>query len=105
MNDDIALVRRAIEALAPKPQLRRYTPEIRAKLVALVRAHPERSPWSLATELGMTPTVLYAMLRDTEPTPAFKPVHIVNDRRAPMRAIVIDGVDIEDVACLIRALS
>lgn len=105
MNDDIALVRRAVEALALKPQLRRYTPAMRAKIVALARAHPERTPWSLATELGISPTVLYSMLRDAEPASAFKPVRVVDDRRAPVRAIVIDGIDVEDLARLIRSLS
>ena len=105
MTDDIALVRRAIEALAPKPQLRRYAPEMRARIVALARAHPERTPWSLASELGMTPDVLYRMLRDAESSPSFKAVRVVDDRRAPVRAIILDGVDVDDLARLIRSLS
>ena len=103
MNDDIALVRRAIDALAPKPQLRRYSPAMRAKIVALAQAHPERTPWSLANELGMTPDVLYRMLREAKPA-TFTPVRVVDDRR-PLRAIVIDGLDVGDVAALIRSLS
>lgn len=105
MNDDIALVRRAIEALAPKPQLRRYAPAMRARIVALARAHPERTAWSLAHELGMTPALLSRMMREGERTTAtFKPVRVVEERR-PLRAVVIDGIEVDELARLIRSMS
>lgn len=108
MNDDIASARRAIMALAPKKQLRRYPPELRARLAAVVRAHPERTPWSLATELDMTPAVLYRIVREERARgTALAPVRVVDEgpRRAQLRAVVIDGLDIESAAALIRALS
>lgn len=108
MNDDIASARRAIVALALAKQKRRYPPELRARLAALVRAHPERSAWSIATELDMTPELLYRIVREDDGRrSAIVPVRVVDDepRRKQLRAVVIDGLDVESAAALIRALS
>lgn len=108
MNDDIAAARRAIMALASTKQKRRYSPELRARLAALVRAHPERSAWSIATELDMTPELLYRIVREEGGRrSAIVPVRVVEDepRRRSLRAVVIEGLDVESVAALIRALS
>ena len=108
MNDDIADARRTIMSLAPRKQLRRYGPELRARLAALVRAHPERTPWSLATELDITPECLYRFVREDDAwQSSIVPVRVVDDalRAKSLRAVVIDGLDVESAAALIRALA
>jgi len=44
------------------------------------------------------------MLRDSKPAPAFNPVHVVGERRG-VRVIILEGLDVADVASLVRSLS
>ena len=110
-NNDIASARRAIASLARTKYLRRYPPALRARLVALVRAHSDQSVAALAKTLDMAPQTL-ARIASRARAPLV-PVRVVT-RRAPTRAdvvvhgpsgISVEGLDIGGVAELIRALS
>ncbi len=108
--DDITAARRAIEALAPSKYLRRYPAELRAQLARLVRAHPERSVGSLATAIGMAPKTLESFLGSTAAS-VIVPVRVVAPARAcnalrvhGPRGIVVEGLNVDGVAELIRAL-
>ena len=110
MHDDIASLRRAILALETSKQRRRYPAALRARLVALVRALPERSVVSLARALDMAPQTLAWMVAAA--STAIVPVSIVEDpheggnvRVHGPRGIVIEGLDVAGVAALVRALS
>ena len=112
MHDDIATLRRAILALDATKQRRRYPAALRARLVALVRAHPERSVVSLARALDMAPQTLAWTVAAASSATALVPVRIVEDpvERAEVRVhgprgIVVEGLDVVGVAALIRALS
>ena len=112
MHDDIASLRRAILALDSTKQRRRYPAPLRRRLVSLVRSHPERSVVSLARALDMAPQTLTRIVTSTPTSPAFVAVRVVEDPVEPVDVrvrgpggIVIEGLDIADVAALIRALS
>jgi DNA-binding transcriptional ArsR family regulator len=108
-HDDIITARRAVAALSPSKHLRRYPIELRARLAAVVRAHPELSVCSLARRIDMAQQTLERIVT-TAPT-AFVPVRVVGDQeRASLRVhgprgIVVEGLDIAGVADLVRALS
>jgi transposase-like protein len=109
-QNDISSLRRAIETLAPSKQLRRYSPALRARLVALVRAHPDRGITSLARALGMAPQTLDRITSGARAP--LVPVKLIENKtsrsallvRGP-RGIVVEGLDVNGVADLIRALS
>lgn len=110
MHNDLASLRRAILALHATKQRRRYPSKLRARLVALVRAHPERSVVSLARALDMAPQTLTRIVAST--STALVPVRIIEDhlerdavRVQGPRGIVVEGLDVAGVAALIRALS
>lgn len=109
-HNDIASLRLAIASLAPTKNRRRYSPSLRARIVAVVRAHPERGILSLAAALDMAPQTLERIV-DSARSPIL-PVAVIDDRstnastliRGP-RGIVVEGLDVNGVAALIRALS
>lgn len=110
MHDNLATLRPAIIALATSKQRRRYPAALRARLVAFVRAHPERSVGSLARSLDVAPQTLARIVAST--STALVPVRIVEDdaevadlRVHGPRGIVVEGLDVEGVAALIKALS
>ena len=111
MPHDIAAARRSIAALAPLKHLRRYPAELRAQLARLVRAHPERSVGSLAIAIDMAPKTLERIVAGAARGGVIVPVHIVaagegNSLRVHgPRGIVVEGLDVDGVAELIRALS
>ena len=103
-------VRRAIAALADKKHQRRYPPALRARLIALVGAHPERSMASLARALDMAPQTLERIAAVGRAR--LVPVRVVAEPRASSalvirgpRGIVVEGLDVDGVARLIEALS
>ena len=112
MHDDITAARRAIAALAPSSKYnRRYPAQLRARLLALVRAHAGERVGSLARSLDMAPQTLAGIASSLTST-ALVPVHIVEDpvehgdvRVVGPRGIVVEGLGIDGVAALIRALS
>jgi hypothetical protein len=109
-HDDISSLRRAIETLAPTKKCRRYSSSLRARIVAVVRAHPERGIVSLARALDMAPQTLERIVGSAR-SPLL-PVTLIEDRstaaptliRGP-RGIVVEGLDVNGIAELIRALS
>jgi hypothetical protein len=109
-QNDISSIRRAIAMLARNKHLRRYPPGLRARLVSLVHAHRERSLWSLAKELDMAPQTLEHIVAGN--SAPLVPVRVVREHpsraalviRGP-RGIVVEGLDVDGVAELIRALS
>src|SRR3982751_6648651 len=111
MHHDIDRLRRAVIALDATKQRRRYPAALQARLAAFVRANPERSVVSLARALDMAPQTLERFVAST--TTALVPVRIVDDPierafdvrvRGP-RGIVVEGLDVDGVAALIKALS
>ena len=109
-RNDIPSIRRAIALLAPTKRDRRYPPKLRARLIALVREHPEQSIGSLARALDMAPQTLERIAAGAHTS--LVPVQIVERRdarsalivRGP-RGIVVEGLDVDRLADLIRALS
>jgi hypothetical protein len=106
---DIIAARRAVSSLSPNKQLRRYPPELRARLASVVRAHPELSVGSLARRMDMAQATLERIVQTTS---AFVPVRIVDEPSPPAslrvhgpRGIVVEGLDVAGVAELVRALS
>ena len=96
--------------LAPKKRDRRYPPMLRARLIALVRKRPEESIGSLARALDMAPQTLERITAGVRTS--LVPVQIVEGleaRRALVvrgpRGIVVEGLDVDSLAELIRALS
>jgi transposase-like protein len=113
MNNDIAAARLAIAELGPSKHLRRYPTELRRQLAQLVRAHPERSVSSIAAEVGVAWKTLDSFVRTARVRGAMVPVQVVAERtpgeqllrvRGP-HGIVAEGLDVEGLATLIRALS
>lgn len=103
-------MRRAIAGLASSKQRRRYPPALRARLVALMRAHPEHGIVSLAKSLGMAPQTLSRIASENGAplvpvrvvaAPALRSSLVV---RGP-NGIVVEGLDLDGVVMLIRALS
>jgi transposase-like protein len=109
-HNDISSLRHAIATLAPTKNRRRYSPSLRARIVALVRAHPERGIVSLAGELDMAPQTLERIVGGARAP--LLPVTLIEERsttaptfiRGP-RGIVVEGLDVNGIAELIRALS
>ncbi len=109
-HNDIPSLRRAIAALGATKYLRRYSPALRTRLVALVRAHREHSIASLARALDMAPQTLERIAGHARAP--LVPVRLI-DEPAPSsqllvrgpHGIVVDGLDVKGVAELIRALS
>lgn len=109
-QDDIISARRAIVVLSSSKHLRRYPPELRGELAAVVRAHPELSLSSLARRLDMAQQTLSRMV--TSASVAFVPVRVVGEpagstalRVHGPRGLVVEGLDVAGVAELLRALS
>ena len=109
-NRDIAFARRAIASLARPKYLRRYPASLRARLVAVVRAHPERNVASLARALDMAPQTL-ARIVSTASAPLV-PIRVKARPQAQAsvvvhgpRGISVEGLNVDGVAELIRALS
>jgi transposase-like protein len=109
-HDELTSVRRAIASLANKKHRRRYPAALRARLIALVRAHTERSMPSLARALDMAPQTLERITAGARAP--LVPVRVVAEPRANSalvvrgpRGIVVEGLDVVGVAELIRALS
>jgi hypothetical protein len=111
-SKDIAFARRAISSLAQMKYRRRYPTALRARLVALVRAHPERSVSSLARALDMAPQTLERIVGGAPSS--FVPVRVpgmvaqASSRGLVVhgpRGITIEGFDVADVAELIRTLT
>jgi transposase len=109
-HNDISSLRREIATLGTTKHLRRYSPALRARLIALVRAHPERGISSLARALDMAPQTLARIAGDARA--AVVPVKLVEKHgaRSPLLVhgpggIVVEGLDVNAVADLIRALS
>ena len=106
---DIPSIRRAIASLAGTKYLRRYPAPLRARLVSLVRAQPKTSVASLARALDMAPQTLARMVAETR---RMVPVQVIAEPatssalvvRGP-HGVVVEGLDIDGVAKLIRALS
>ena len=106
----ITSIRRAIALLAPTKRDRRYPPKLRARLIALVREHPEESIGSLARTLDMAPQTLERIAAGNRTS--MLPVRIV-DRPETSSAlivrgpcgIVVEGFEVDSLADLIRALS
>lgn len=111
MEDDIAAARRAVTALADTKQERRYGAGLRARLVALVRSHPELGVGALARRLDMAPQTLARIVASAEGT--LVPVRIVpvgSAQRSEVRVhgpcgLVVEGLDVTALAALLRALS
>lgn len=111
-QNDITSTRRAIGQLAKSKHLRRYPGALRARLAALLAAHPEHSTASLARELDMAPATLQRIVAVVAP---LVPVQLVSTKRRsqPSSALivrgpaglVVEGLDLSGVAELIRALS
>jgi len=108
--NDIATVRRAIAELARTKYVRRYPPALRARLAALAGAHPEQSVASLAKALDMAPQTLERIV--AEGRAPVLPVRVVSEQskvstivvRGP-HGIVVEGLDVNELAELIRRLS
>lgn len=116
MPDDIDAARRSIAALATSKQLRRYPAELCAQLARLVRAHPERTVGSLAIAIDMAPKTLQRIVAGAARAGDVRaglivPVRVVAaDEGNSLRVhgphgIVVEGLDVDGVAELIRALS
>ena len=113
MNNDIAAARLAIADLGPSKYLRRYSTELRRQLVQLVRAYPERSVSSIAAEVDVAWKTLDSFVRSAARVRgAMVPVQVVAERTPGERlrvrgphGIVVEGLDLEGLATLIRALS
>ena len=109
-HNDITSTRRAIASLARSKYVRRYPAALRARLVAVVRAHPEKSVASLARALDMAPQTLERIV--AEMPAALVPVRVIAKPAASSglvirgpRGLVVEGLDVHGVADLIRALS
>jgi hypothetical protein len=110
-KNDIATARRAIASLARLKYRRRYPAALRARLAAVVRAHPERGLASLAHDLDMAPQTLERIASSTRAR--LVPVRVLAgsaQRGAGVvvhgpRGITVEGLDVLGVAELIRALS
>ena len=109
-QNDIASVRRAIRSLATEKHRRRYPVTLRARIVAVVHAHPDMAISSLARALDMAPQTLERMASKARTSlvpvrvtanPATRSALVV---RGPS-GIVIEGLDLNSVAELIRVLS
>lgn len=111
INDEISGLRRAIASLAARKNVRRYPADLRARLVALVEAHSESSVAALAAALDMPAQTLSRFVSSASPT--FVPIQIAPNhqwRASPIivrgpGGIVVEGLDLDGVADLIRALS
>lgn len=109
-QNDIASVRRAIRSLAPEKHLRRYPVTLRARIVALVHAHPDMGISTLARALDMAPQTLERMASKTRTSlvPVLVTAKPTQSSALVVRGpsgIVIEGLDLSSVAELIRALS
>ena len=109
-QNQISSLRHAISSLARNKYKRRYPPALRARLTALVRTHPERTIGSLASTLGMATQTLEKIV--AEARAPIVPVEIIAEPKASSalivrgpRGIVVEGLDVDSVAELIRALS
>jgi len=110
IKNDLSSLRDAIAGLAQSKNSRRYPAELRARLVGLVDAHPERSVASLASDLDMPAQTLSRIVSDARP--AMVPVRIATSptQNSPIvirgpGGIVVEGLDVSGLAELIRALS
>jgi len=109
-DNDIDAARRSVAALAPSKHLRRYPAELRAQLARLVRAHPERTLGSIATAIDMAPKTLERIVAAAAPAGVIVPVRVAPHESKPLRVhgphgLIIEGLDIDGVAQLLRALS
>ena len=114
--DDTKSLRRAIEALAPNHYRRRYPAELKARITAHARAELSRGTHlrRVATLLGMGFQTLERFLEEERPA-ALLPVRVIDPvtvARAPPRLMVrggcgvtVEGLDLEGIAALLRALS
>jgi len=112
MHEDIFAARRSIAALGATKYLRRYPAALRAQLVRLVRAHPESSVRAIATAIDIAPKTLQRFVGGSGGGSAIVPVRVVAEARPSKElrvhgphGIVVDGLDVDGVAELIRALA
>lgn len=108
MEDDIAAVRRAVTSLARTKHVRRYGAALRSRLVALVRTHPEVSIGTIARRLGMAPQTLARIVASADS--ALVPVRIASAEACKLRVhgpcgLVVEGLDVAQLATLLRALA
>ena len=125
MADTIAGLRTTIRALAPKKALRRYPPELKDRIRATASRELASGAtlWRVARELDLAPQTLERIVAEapslsTRSASAIVPVRVIDGarpvppsvERGPLtvrgpRGIVVEGLDVDGVAALVRALS
>lgn len=109
-------IRRAVQALSSKPCCRRYPPELRVRIAAHVRRElaTGKTLWRQAQQLDMGSGTLQRFLAEERPA-SLVPVRVVDvDTRPGLvssvvvrggHGVTVEGLSVEDVATLLRALA
>lgn len=109
-------LRRSIQSLATSKQARRYPSDLRSRIASYARGQLAAggSLLAIGSELDVAPQTLERFLGEGDEGAAFLRVQVVDDeqgeseRRAVVRGpggVVIEGLGVEEIALLLRALS